>query len=124
MSIRIKTVSQLYLLKQINKHLGNLRVPDTVIRRMFRILYSRELGKDGFIVLCLKPINDDFPGLEDVVGLYPLKLWIEDDVNGTMDEIQATTHKGRIRTWYVTHARIRGQNNKIKIIHTTKEPCW
>lgn len=113
-AIRIKTVSQWYLLKQLNGYLGKKRVPEEVMRKVCRILYSKELGKDGYVVLCLDKIADDFHGIEEAVGMYPNKLKLSERI----DEIRTRSRKGKIRSWYVSYIKINGQ--KIQIIYTTK----
>lgn len=70
-AVRIKTISQWYLLKQLNPYLGKKRVPKEVMRAICHILDLKELGKDGYVVLCLDKIADDFYGIEDAVGMYP-----------------------------------------------------
>jgi len=67
-------MSQWYLLKQLNHYLGKKRVPGEVMRKICHILYSKELGEDGYVVLCLDRITDDFYGIEEAVGMYPNKL--------------------------------------------------
>lgn len=58
--IRIKTVSQWYLLKQLNGYLGKKQIPEEVMRKIHHILYSRKLGKNGFLILCLNCIKEHF----------------------------------------------------------------
>ncbi len=113
-AIRIQTVSQWYLLKQLNHYLGKKRVPREVMRKICHILYSRELGKDGYVVLCLDRIADDFYGIEEAVGMYPNKLKLSERI----DEIRTRGKKGKIRSWYVLYIKINGQ--KIQLIYTTK----
>ena len=113
-AVRIKTMSQWYLLKQLNGYLGKKRVPEEVMRKVCRILYSKELGKDGYVVLCLDKIADDFYEIEDVVGMYPNKLKASERI----DEIRTKGKKGKIRSWYVSYIKIKGQ--KIQLIYTTK----
>ena len=70
----------MYLLKQINPCLGKREVPKEVIRRMFRIVHSGKLGKKGFLVLCLNKIEDDYYGIEEVVGMYPYRMWLDESI--------------------------------------------
>ncbi len=113
-AVRIKTMSQWYLLKQFNDYLGKKRVPEEVMRAICHILYSKELGKDGYVVLCLDKIADDFYGIEDAVGMYPNKLKLSERI----DEIRTRSRKGKIRSWYVSYIKIKRQ--KIRLIYTTK----
>lgn len=47
-AIRIRTVSQWHLLKQLNDYLGKRKVPEEVMRKIYHILCSKELGKKVF----------------------------------------------------------------------------
>ncbi|WP_125142146.1 hypothetical protein [Clostridium transplantifaecale] len=116
-SIRIKTVSQWYLLKQMNNDnfFGKRKIPEEVINQIFRMLYSKQLGRDGYIILCFSKVADDLMGIEDIVGLYPYRLWLDED----MDEIETRTKKGKIKHWYIAHVRVRGQRAKIAVIYTS-----
>lgn len=114
-AIRIKTVSQLYLLKQMNPYLGKYKVPKEVIRKMFHILYSKKLGKDGFLILCLNRIEDDYYGIEDAAAVYPNKIWLEE----TMNVIPTRNKKGKRRDWYIAYLTVNAQ--KIQILYTTKD---
>lgn len=118
-SIKIQTVSQWYLLKQLNENgfFKKRKIPNEVMRVMLRILYSRTLGKDGFIVLSLKKIQDDSIGIEEMVNLYPYRLWLEERI----EEIPTRTKNGMIQNWYMTHAKVKGQTTQVKIIYTIKE---
>ena len=108
-------MSQWYLLKQLNGYLGKKQIPEEVMRKILHILYSRKLGKNGFLILCLNCIKDDFQGIEDAVGMYPNKIWVEED----MQEILTRSKKGKVRSWYVTHIKM--GNQKIQLIYTTKD---
>lgn len=114
-AVRIKTMSQWYLLKQLNPYLGKKKIPEEVMRKVFHILDSKELGKDGYVVLCLDKIADDFHGIEDAVGMYPNKLKLSERI----DEMRTRGKKGKIQSWYVSYIKISGQ--KIQLIYTTKD---
>ena len=113
-TIRIRTVSQWHLLKQINRYLGKKQIPEEVIVRIYYILHAKELGKDGFIVLCLDRIKDNCLEVEDAVGMYQNKIRIEEKI----DEIPIRSRKGRQKSWYITHVKMKSQ--KIQLIYTTK----
>ena len=85
------------------------------MRKVYHILCSGKLGKDGFIVLCTHKIYDDFIGLEEAVDIYPYQChWSE-----RMDEIRI--RKGsKTKSWYISYVRIKGQNTKIAVVYTTK----
>lgn len=116
-AIRIQTVSQWYLLKQLNNYLGKRKIPEEVMRKIYRILYEKKLGKDGFIALCLKKVRDDFIGIEELVDFYPYRLFLEEKI----DEIQTGIDRNKSRSWYVTYAKVKGQQTNIAVIYTTKE---
>lgn len=52
-AIRIRTVSQWYLLKQLNCYLGKRKFPKEVMRKIYHILSSKKLGKDGLSLCAL-----------------------------------------------------------------------
>lgn len=113
-SIRIKTVSQWYLLKQLDDCFGNRKIPKEVMRRIYHILASKKLGKNGFIVLCIPKIYDDFVGLEEAADMYPYHVyWYE-----RMDEIAVTT-RNKTKSWYISYGRVKGQNTKVAVIYQT-----
>ena len=114
-AIRIRTVSQWRLLKQLNDYLGKRKVPEEVMRKIYHILCSKELGKKGFLVLCLDKLNDDWYGIEEAVGMYPNKIKVKEDI----DEILTRSRRGKLRSWYVSYIKIGSQ--KIPLIYTTKK---
>lgn len=114
-AIRIRTVSQWYLLKQLNDYLGKRKVPEEVMRKIYHILCSKELGKKGFLVLCLDKLNDDWYGIEEAVGMYPNKIKVKEDI----DEILTRSRRGKFRSWYVSYIKMDSQ--KIPLIYTTKK---
>ena len=114
-AIRIRTVSQWHLLKQLNDYLGKRKVPEEVMRKIYYILCSKELGKKGFLVLCLDKLNDDWYGIEEAVGMYPNKIKVKEDI----DEILTRSRRGKLRSWYVSYIKIGSQ--KIPLIYTTKK---
>ncbi len=114
-AIRIRTVSQWRLLKQLNNYLGKRKVPEEVMRKIYYILCSKELGKKGFLVLCLDKLNDDWYGIEEAVGMYPNKIKVKEDI----DEILTRSRRGKLRSWYVSYIKMDSQ--KIPLIYTTKK---
>ena len=114
-AVRIRTVSQWHLLKQLNDYLGKRTVPEEVMRKIYHILCSKELGKKGFLVLCLDKLNDDWYGIEEAVGMYPNKIKVKEDI----DEILTRSRRGKLRSWYVSYIKIGSQ--KIPLIYTTKK---
>ena len=114
-AIRIRTVSQWHLLKQLNDYLGKRKVPEEVMRKIHHILCSKELGKKGFLVLCLDKLNDDWYGIEEAVGMYPNKIKVKEDI----DEILTRSRRGKFRSWYVSYIKMDSQ--KIPLIYTTKK---
>ena len=114
-SIRIKTVSQCYLLNQLDGCFGKRKIPKEVIGRIYYILSSKKLGKNGFVVLCIPKIYDDFAGLEEAADMYPYQIyWYE-----KMDEITVIT-RNRTKSWYISYGRVKGQNTKVAVIYQTK----
>ena len=114
-AVRIRTVSQWRLLKQLNNYLGKRKVPEEVMRKIHHILCSKELGKKGFLVLCLDKLNDDWYGIEEAVGMYPNKIKVKEDI----DEILTRSRRGKLRSWYVSYIKMGSQ--KIPLIYTTKK---
>lgn len=118
-AIRIRTVSQWYLLKQLNCYLGKRKFPKEVMRKIYHILSSKKLGKDGFIALCIGKIQDDYIGIEEILDMYPYRLRLDE----RMDEIQIITRNGTVKNWYISYAKVCGQKTKIALIYTTKDCC-
>lgn len=67
--------------------------------------------------MCLKKVNDDYIGIEELVDLYPYRLFLEEKI----DEIQTRMNGNMPRSWYVTYVKVKGQQTKIAVIYTTKE---
>ena len=114
-AVRIRTVSQWHLLKQLNDYLGKRKVPEEVMSKIYHILCSKELGKKGFLVLCLDKLNDDWYGIEEADGMYPNKIKVKEDI----DEILTRSRRGKFRSWYVSYIKMDSQ--KIPLIYTTKK---
>ena len=114
-AVRIRTVSQWHLLKQLNDYLGKRKIPEEVMRKLYHILCSKKLGKKGFLIVCLDKLRDDYLGIEDIVGMYPNKIKVKEH----MDEILTKSRKGKPKSWYVSYIEVRGQ--KIQLIYTTKK---
>ena len=113
-AVRIRTISQWYLLEQLNGYLGKRKIPKAVMRKIFYTLCSGEFGKGDFLVICIKKIKDDYVGLEEIVDMYPYHfIWDE-----KIDEI-CITRGNKDQSWYVSHARIRGQKTKVAVFYTT-----
>lgn len=117
--IRLRTVSQWHLLKQLNDYLGKHAIPKEVMKKLYYLLYSKSFGRDGYIALCLETIEDDYIGIEDALNIYPQKISIADDIG----IIPTKTKKGIVKNWYVTHINVCGQNTKILLIYKTKTDC-
>lgn len=118
-AIRIRTVSQWYLLKQLNSYLGKKKIPKEVMKKIYYILCSKELGKNGFIALCMGKIRDDYMEIEEILDMYPYRLCLEERV----DEIQTTVKNGTVKSWYISYAKVCGQKTRIAVIYTTKDCC-
>lgn len=116
-AIRIKTISQWYLLRQINEYFGKEKIPDEVLRKIYHILYSKKLGKDGFIVLCLNKIRDDYIGINESLNMYPYQVFWEEEI----DKITTRTKRGKVREWYISYAKICKQGTKIVVIYVPKD---
>ncbi|NBJ83879.1 hypothetical protein D5274_19085 [bacterium 1XD42-94] len=114
-TVRIRNISQLYLLKQINSCLGKREIPKEVIHRMFRIVHSGKLGKKGFLVLCLNKIEDDDYGIEEAVGMYPGRMWLDENM-GTIEVKSGCRKKA---DWYIAYAKVNGQ--RIYVLYQPKE---
>lgn len=116
--IRIQTMSQWYLLRQLNLNgcLSRKRIPNEVMDRIYRILHNREVAGNDFIVLCFKKIRDTYLDIEAAVNLYPYRIELSEDI----DVISTISPEGKKRDWYMSHVRIKGQNTKIRVIYTTK----
>lgn len=117
--IRIRTISQWYLLKQLNNYLGKCAVPKEVMERIFYLLYSKSLGRDGYIALCLEKIEDDYVGVEEVLDIYPHKIIIPEDIG----VIPTKTKKGNIKNWYISDISVCGQKSKIILVYKAKTDC-
>lgn len=113
--MRIKTISQWYLLKQINNTFWKEKIPKEVMQKVYHILGSKKLGKDGFIVLCIRKVHDDFLGLEEAAGMYPYQCYWDEKI----DEI-LVRNRGKTNSWCISYARIKGQKTKIAVIYKTK----
>lgn len=114
-AIRLKTISQWSLLNQINCYLGKWKIPKDVIKKIYYMLQSKELGKNGFVVLCLKDVKDDIIGLDEIIDLYPYRCTWDDRI----DEIRLSPGKTK-KCWYISYAGIKEQKTKIAVIFNQK----
>lgn len=76
-AVQIKTVSQWHLLKQLNDYLGKRKIPEEVMRKIYHILCSKKLGKNGFIILCLYKLKDDWYE-QSISEPYRQRQWMGD----------------------------------------------
>lgn len=101
-AIQIRTVSQWHLLKQLNDYLGKRKVPEEVMRKIYHILCSKELGKKGFLILCMDKLKDDWYGIEEAVGMYPNKIKVKEDIDEILTRRRAAEHgesRGKKNMW-------------------------
>ena len=115
--IRIRTISQWYLLKQLNGYLGKYVIPEEVMEKIYYLLKSS--GRNSYVALCLKKIKDDYIGVEDALDIYPDKISIEEETK----VIQTKTKKGNVRNWYIANINVCGQETKIIFIYKAKTDC-
>lgn len=117
--IKIKTLSQWHFLNQINPYLKKDAIPPEVLKRLYYLLSSKVLGKNGYAVLCIKKINDDYFGYTQLLDVYPDKLMVEDNT----DKIHVTTSKGKLKPWYITYCTLRNQKIRVAFVYRPKNSC-
>lgn len=115
--IRLRTISQWYLLKQLNRYLGKHAIPKEVMEKIYFLLKS--LGRNGYIALCLEKIEDNYIGMEEVLDIYPDKISIKEESK----VIPTKTEKGNMRNWYISNINVCGQETKIILIYKVKADC-
>lgn len=84
MYLKIINESQLDLLKQVNKCMGNRKLPKEALRIVRVILDKESLGIHDYIALFLKPVKDDTRGICDKMRFYPYTMGDDKDYFGNV----------------------------------------
>ena len=79
MNIKIKNAMELNLLRRINQLLGQYRIPEEIILHMEDILNKNDLGKGGYVILLLTPIEHDDADILDELNLNNTEFDLPDD---------------------------------------------
>lgn len=114
--IKIKTISQWHILNQINIYLKKDAIPQEVLTKLYHLLSSKVLGKNGYAVVCIKKTDDDYLGIMQTADVYPDTLSLEDNT----DKITVRTSKNKIKPWYITYATLRNQKIRIAFVYRPK----
>lgn len=101
MYIKIYTKSQLVLLRRLQPLFRKkYKIPREILKRVYQILKNRNLGRNGYIAIVLKPITDDMIEIKDILDCYPRKFHGgEDIVDVPVNDNKQWLTKGR--EWYM-----------------------
>lgn len=118
MYIKIYTISQLVLLRSVNRLFRKkYRLPQEILNRVEAILMVKELGENGFVAVLLDPVENDMTGIEDVLNCYPRLLKDGEDVTDVpVEETNTWLTKGK--EWYMDTLKIKGEKSWIYAIYS------
>lgn len=116
-SVKIYKESQLVLLRNIIPLLKKrYRIPYEVIEKTERILQNVNLGRTGFILIILEPLQNDMVEMQDIVNYYPHKLKIDGDINDVQLE-EENVWLSRNKEWYLDTWKIKKESSYIYILY-------
>ncbi|MEY8283327.1 hypothetical protein AALA13_05765 [Lachnospiraceae bacterium 50-23] len=116
-SVKIYKESQLVLLRNIIPLLKKrYRIPYEVIEKAERILQNVNLGRTGFILIILEPLQNDMVEMQDIVNYYPHKLKIDGDINDVQLE-EENVWLSRNKEWYLDTWKIKKESSYIYILY-------
>lgn len=116
-SIKIYTKSQLTLLRNMTTVLKKkYRLPYEVIEKAEMILQIKELGRTGFVLIIMEPLQNDVIEMEDIINYYPHKLKMVGDVEAVRLE-EEVTWLGKDKEWYIDTWKVKGESSYIYILY-------
>lgn len=118
MNIKIKNAMELNLLGRINQLLGQYRIPEEIILHMEDILNKNDLGKGGYVILLLTPIEHDDADILDELNLNNTEFDLPDD-NYNWIQVRWGRHPMRNnRVWQSYDMVLKNGSGKIYVIYS------
>ena len=118
MNIKIKNAMELNLLRRINQLLGQYRSPEEIILHMEDILNKNDLGKGGYVILLLTPIEHDDADILDELNLNNTEFDLPDD-NYNWIQVRWGRHPMRNnRVWQSYDMVLKNGSGKIYVIYS------
>ena len=118
MNIKIKNAMELNLLRRINQLLGQYRIPEEIILHMEDILNKNDLGKGGYVILLLTPIEHDDADILDELNLNNTEFDLPDD-NYNWIQVRWGRHPMRNnRVWQSYDMVLKNGSGKIYVIYS------
>lgn len=118
MNIKIKNAMELNLLRRINQLLGQYRIPEEIILHMEDILNKNDLGKGGYVILLLTPIEHDDADILDELNLNNTEFDLPDD-NYNWIQVRWGRHPMRNnRVWQSYDMVLKNGSGKIYAIYS------
>ena len=118
MNIKIKNAMELNLLRRINQLLGQYRIPEEIILHMEDILNKNDLGKGGYVILLLTPIEHNDADILDELNLNNTEFDLPDD-NYNWIQVRWGRHPMRNnRVWQSYDMVLKNGSGKIYVIYS------
>ena len=118
MNIKIKNAMELNLLRRINQLLGQYRIPEEIILHMEDILNKNDLGKGGYVILLLTPIEHDDADILDELNLNNTEFDLPDDKYNWI-QVRWGRHPMRNnRVWQSYDMVLKNGSGKIYVIYS------
>ena len=118
MNIKIKNAMELNLLRRINQLLGQYRITEEIILHMEDILNKNDLGKGGYVILLLTPIEHDDADILDELNLNNTEFDLPDD-NYNWIQVRWGRHPMRNnRVWQSYDMVLKNGSGKIYVIYS------
>ena len=109
---------ELNLLRRINQLLGQYRIPEEIILHMEDILNKNDLGKGGYVILLLTPIEHDDADILDELNLNNTEFDLPDD-NYNWIQVRWGRHPMRNnRVWQSYDMVLKNGSGKIYVIYS------
>ena len=118
MNIKIKNAMELNLLRRINQLLGQYRIPEEIILHMEDILNKNDLGKGGYVILLLTPIEHDDADILDELNLNNTEFDLPDDNYNWIQVRWGRLPMRNNRVWQSYDMVLKNGSGKIYVIYS------
>lgn len=79
MILKIKRQRELRLLRQLNPHLGKIKIPQEILKTVDELLKRKDLGKEGCISIFTAPVKRDISDILEALEMDEKQVAIPDD---------------------------------------------
>ena len=120
MHIKVQKRCELKMIKQMNPILTHYKLTREVLNRVEEILNNKDLGKDGYIAIILKPIQDDCSDIMEELNLDYTLVDVPDNNYYQIDVKGKKHHMKKKRRWNSYDIVLSENRGKVYVIYSMK----